>query len=230
MSSKVSQKDILQLFTGIKNAESTYPQDMVVARRDSFKKQAAAMAVLMKAGVSGASATGIGQATAATSTTTSNTAALSGMSMGTLLETVLVIALVAEAGVAAYIYREKIAEFFNPTPTPKVEETENPINNPTQGFVASDEPSTAPLATETPKSTFTATATAIETPIPSGLILSTPQNIEQNGDIQVSSTPAPTDGGSNGLHLGQTKQPTKESQKDNNNNNDNGNNSKNKNK
>jgi len=229
MSSKVSQKDILQLFTGLKNVESTYPQDMVKARRDSFKKQAAAMAVLMKAGVSGSPATGTGQATAATSTTTGNTAVLGGMSMGTLLETVLVIALVAEAGVAAYIYREKIAEFFNPTPTPKIEQTENPINNPSQDFVASDEPSTAAVATETPKSTFTATATAIETPVQPGLIPSISQNNDQNGEVQVASTPVPTDSLNNGLHLGQTKQPTKESKKDNNSNGS-GNNSKNKDK
>jgi hypothetical protein len=32
--------------------------------------------------------------------------------------------------------------------------------------------------------------------------------VENNGDSQVASTPAPTDD-NNGLHLGQTKQPTK---------------------
>ena len=223
MKNKISEMDVLQLFEGIKDAENNYPQDLIEARRASFAKQAAAMAVLMKAGVSGASTTGAGQATT-TSTTTGSTAAVGGMSMGTLLETILVIALVAESGVAAYIYREKIADFFNPSSTPKVEQSTNPNNDPSQNFVASDEPIME--ATETPELTITVTTTVIETPVTPDFISSTPQNIEQNGDVQVASTPVPTDSG-NGLHLGQTKQPTKEN-KNNNDNNPNNNSNKSK--
>jgi len=206
MKSKVSDKDVLQLFTSLKSMENGYPQNLIESRRDNFTKQAAAMLVLMKVGRNGASSTG----RAAASTTTNSTPAVGGgMSMSTLLETVLVVALVVEAGVAAYIYRDKIAEFFNSTFRPKVEQTTNPNNNPSPDLVTNDE-STAEF-TKTPEATLTVTGTSlvIDTPVPSGLINSTSQNNDQNGGVQPGSTPVPTDGNS-GLHLGQTKQPTQD--------------------
>lgn len=214
MKSKVSEKDVLQLFTSLKSVENGYPQDLIESRRDNFTKQAAAMAVLMKVGGNGAPSTG----QAAASTATNSTAAVGGgISISTLLETVLVVALVAEAGAAAYIYRDKIAEFMNSTFGPKVEQTTNPNNNPSPDFVTTGE-ATAQF-TETPEATVTVTGTGIviDTPLPSELINSTSQNNDQNGDPQAASTPVPTDGG-NGLHLGQTKQPTKEPKNDNNSN------------
>jgi len=227
MKSKVSEKDVLQLFTGLKGMENGYPQDLIESRRDNFIKQAAAMAVLMNAGGNGASSTG----QAAASTTTNSTAIVGGgMSMGTLLETVLVVAIVVETGIATYVYRDRIAEFFNSTFGPKVEQTIIPNNSSAPDLGATDEP-TAQF-TETPEATVTVTGTSlvINTPVPSGLINSTSQNNDQNGDVQTVSTPAPTDSG-NGLHLGQTKQPTKETKNNNSNNtNDNSNKSKDKSK
>lgn len=212
MKSKISDNDVLQLLTTLKSSKNNYPQDMIESRRDSFTKQAAAMAILMKAGGTGANATGTGQAASAASTTSSGAATASaGASIGTILETVLVVAIVIETGVAAYAYREKIAEFINSTFGSKVEQVANPPDNSSIDFVISDEP-----ASETPDETPTVT----ETPLPPGF--TPPAQADNNdnsnesgttGNTQVASTPDPNDG--NGLHLGQTKQPTKEPEKNN---------------
>lgn len=204
MKSKISDKDILQLFTSLKIAENSYPQDMIKSRRDIFTKQAAAMAILAKASGNETASTGIGQGASAAS---SSAMTIGGMSIGPLLETVLVIAIVAEAGVAAYAYREKIAEFFNSTFGPKVEQVVSPPDNSSSDIIANDE-NTAEL----PDGTSASTVTVTETPTPPGFINSESENNNSNGDAQVASTPAPTND-SNGLHLGQTKQPTDEQKK-----------------
>ena len=207
MSSKISDRDVLQLFTSLKNAEKQYPQDMIESRRDTFAKQAAAMAILVKAGGSGTTAAGAGQVA---STASSSAAGVGGLSMGTILETALVIAIVAEAGVAAYAYREKIAQFIRSTFGPKVEQTANPPENSSSDLIANNEEIVATaLSDETP------TVTVTETPAPPEFAnpgSADNNNNDNNGDPQVASTPAPTDD-SNGLHLGQTKQPTKEPKK-----------------
>jgi hypothetical protein len=209
MPSKISEKDVLQLFTSLKNAESTYPQGMIESRRDTFAKQAATAAILMKAGGNGAASTGAGQMVSSTTATSSATGL--GTSISTILETALIITIVVEAGVAAYAYRNKIADFFNSIFSPKVEQVTNPLDNTPSGFIAGDETPTKLI-----EATPTLTASITETPTPPSFINPiTP--VENNGDSQVASTPAPTDD-NNGLHLGQTKQPTKKP-----NNNDNSN-------
>lgn len=209
MKNKISDKEVLQVLTGIKNSETTYPQGMIESRRGAFMKQAAAMAVLMKAGVNGANATGTGQV-AATASTTSGSAATAGAgaSIGTILETVLVVAIVIETGVAAYAYREKIAEFINSIFGPKVEQVASPPDNSSPVLITST--SIEPTS-ETPSETPTVT----ETPPPPGF--TPPAQADNNnasgttGNTQVASTPVPDD--DNGLHLGQTKQPTKQPKK-----------------
>jgi hypothetical protein len=200
MKNKIGDKDVLKLLTSLKNSETQYPKDLVESRRDAFTKQAAAMAVLVKAGIHG-NGTGASQ-TASTTTSSGATAGIGGVSMGKLLETLLVIAIVAEAGVATYVYREKIAEFFSSTFGPKVEQVSSPVNNSPEIAVSED-----PTASETPEETVTVT----ETPLPPGYTQPAQANDNNNngsGNTQAESTPDPTD--DNGLHLGQTKQPSKE--------------------
>ena len=200
MKRKIGDKDVLQLLTKIKMSDSHYPQDMIESRRDMFTKQAAALAVLKKAGLNGTNETGASQtATTATTTSSSTTTGIGGMSVGKLLETLLVIAIVAEAGVATYVYREKIAEFFSSTFGPKVEQVSNPGNN----------------SSDTIAETVEETATATETPLPPGYTPSATQadnNGNGSGNTKAESTPEPDDG--NGLHLGQTKQPSQPPKKD----------------
>ena len=206
MKNRISEKDVLQLLTSLKNSDNSYPKDMIESRRSNFAKQAAAMAVLMEAGVSGANSTSAGQSasTASTASSGSSAAGIGGASMGKILETALVIAIIAEAGVAAYIYREKIAEFFNSIFNPQAEQVANPPNN-SPDLNSNSQPGTE-FSTETP------VVTVSETPIPPGYTPAVQADDSDNGDSQVSSTPAPTND-DNGLHLGQTKQPTKQPNK-----------------
>lgn len=204
MKSKIGDKDVLHLLTKIKDADRKYPQDLIASRRDMFTKQAAAMAVLMRAGING---TNGGGASAASTTSSGASTSIAAISVGKLLEALLVFALIAEAGVATYIYREKIAEFFNSIFGPKVEQVSSPINNSSE-ITVSVEPTVSEIPDET--------ATAAETPPPPGYTPPAQSNDNNNngsGNTQVESTPDPKNG--NGLHLGKTKQASKEPKKDN---------------
>jgi len=206
MSKKTGEQDVLNLLTSLKRSEGNYPSDLIQARRDSFTKQAAAMAVLARAGLKSTTTTGSGQAVA--SSTASSTSTIVGTSIGKILETALVVAIVAEAGAVGYIYRNKIADFINSKLNPKVETVASPPPS-------VDSQITEEFSTETPDGTETDTPVPFVTPdINNNIgeqtpIVSTPAPNNNTGATQVASTPAPTDD-TPGLHLGQTKQPTNE--------------------
>lgn len=203
MKSKVSDKDVLQLLTSLKGTDSAYPQALIDSRKDSFKKQAAAMAILAKAGSSSATSTGASQ-TATSATAANTTAAASGVTMSTVLETALIIAIAAEASVATYIYRNKIADFFRSTFGPQVTQTakqSSPSDTLAENTSTAETPSETPIVTETPLPPQYTPTTQIDT------------SKENDTQPMSASTPTPDDG--NGLHLGQTKQPTSEPNKNN---------------
>lgn len=212
MKNKVSDQDVLKLLTNLKNTENIYPSDIKKSRRDTYIKQAAAMAVLAGAG-------GNGAATAETNPSTVSDTMGSSMFTGKFLEIALVVALVVEAGVAAYIYRDEIADFINSTISPKVETVASPPAGSSPYISASEQASTE----TTPQGTAIVTAT--ETAVPSVTLLPAAGNTDAESnigqDVQVESTPNPND--NPGLHLGQTKQPTtdpSEDKKNDNNSND----------
>lgn len=216
MKNKVSDQDVLNLLTGLKNAEGSYPSDMARSRRDMYIKQAAAMAVLGSGGGNGAVSTRNGQTTLAS-------AAGSGLSLGKVLEIALVVALAVEAAVAAYIYRDEIAEFINSTLSPKVEEIASPTAaSPSSNVQTGIEPSTNVPAGIVPV-TVTGTSTPLSPLLP---VPGSTNGVSTGGSgvqVQVTSTPAPTKDDP-GLHLGQTKQPTQAPGTDNKKNDNNSNN------
>jgi len=211
MKNEVSDQDVLNLLSNLKNTERNYPANMIKARRDMYVKQAATMVALAGAGGNGGTNAGTVKTTVAGSTTGG------GLATGKFLEIALVIALVVEAGIAAYIYRDKIADIINSTFSPNIETVASPPSeNSSSEIIASEE--TPREATE-----GTSTAPVSETPAPSATLIpvigdnNAGSNDGQN--IQVESTPDPND--NSGLHLGQTKQPTEDSSKDKNNSNSN---------
>jgi hypothetical protein len=213
MKNRISDKEVLQLLTTLKNSDEGYPQDMIDSRRGAFARQAAAMAVLINAGVNGVNATGVGQTALTTSAASSGgtVPAIGGVSMGKILETALVIAIIAEAGVAAYVYREKIADFFNSVFNPRGEQAVTSPDN-SVDFNTGNE-----LLTDVPTETLTVTVT--ETPFPPEFTPPVQADDDNNGGSQIASTPTPPPtNDENGLHLGQTKQPTKEPDHNENNN------------
>lgn len=201
MKNKISDQDVLNLLSNLRNAENNYPSDMIKSRRDSYIKQAAVMMALAGVGGNGATQTGTNQAAISNATGSS-------LAAGKLIEIALIVALVVEAGVAAYFYRDKIADFFNSTISPKVETVASPPAGYSPDAVAGEEAST-----ETPDVTETVTGT--ETPVPSATLLPAAGNNDGNGGQgvqQVESTPDPNE--NPGLHLGQTKLPPDDSNKD----------------
>lgn len=203
MKQKFNDTDVVHLLANLKAAENNYPADMIRSRRDAYLKQAAAMSVLVETG---------GDATMGG---TSGGASAGSASMGKLLEIALVTMIVVEAGVAAYVYRDKIAEFFNSTLAPKVEV----VPSPPESF-PSEVPADEEAFTMTPAATPTFTVTVTETPAPVATISPAAGNNEagitdsaNSADAQIVSTPNPKDKNNSGLHLGQTKQPTKDTEK-----------------
>lgn len=210
MSKKASEQDVLDLLRDLKNSEGNYPSELIHSRRETFVKQAAAMAVLVRAGLHEATKTAAGQAETASGGASTATGASVGTSLGTILETVLVAAIVVEVGVVGYVYRDKIADFINSKINPTIEVVASPPGDSSPNILTEDI-----NATETPIATETMTDT--ETPVPSVTLLPVvddPSNNGTSGATQVVSTPEPT---KPGLHLGQTKQPTKEPDQNNSN-------------
>lgn len=198
----------------MKNAENSYPSELILSRRDMYVKQAAAMAVLLKTAGNG---TTTNRGNGASS---SGTAIAGSASLGTLLETLLVIMIVVESGVAAYIYRDKIADFINTTFSSKVEVAANPTEDspltPAGIPVTGEE-----IETATPAVTFTATSTVTVTAAGTSVPSLIPENKENtsSGNAVIESTPPPTKDNP-GNHFGNTPKPertkdSKESPSDN---------------
>jgi hypothetical protein len=203
MEQPTNEQEVIRLLTSLKKAESDYPSDLLKSRREMFIQQAAvvvaaaAMNTALKVNNDGGNA---GRPSSAPSTASSSIPA----SMGTLLEAVLVVAIVVEVAAAAYLFRDKIAEFFNTVFSPRVEQIVNPpdpvdISNPGDAIL-----------TETPNPTMTDPSPATDT-----YTITTPQNGSNNNSSGGSgsgggspppavSTPEPT---RPGLHIGQTPKP-----------------------
>jgi hypothetical protein len=218
---KFSDKDVLNLLSNLKNAENHYPSEMIESRRDAYMKQAATMAVLLKAAGNGTNGSGGASASSAVGGSPS--------SLAMFLETALMVTIFLEAGVAAYVYRDKVAGFITSLISPATEVVSNlPEDTSTPaGILITGQGN----LTETPASSPTVTVTTTETPspMPDGL---TPadQGGTNGGNLQVESTPPPKDNPGN--HYGNTPKPerTKETGGNSSDNNTNNGNNKDKNK
>ena len=211
MKQAVSEKDVLNLLSNLKTMGGSYPSDMIQSRRDLYVKQAAAMAVLTKTtgnGNGGGTNTGGGMAA------TGGAGAAGSLSLGKFLEAALVVAIAVEAGVAAYIYRDKIADFIDANISPKVEVAANPTED------YSGTPAIVPVTgdesiSETPTETPTVTVTETDTPSISND--GVPENNNGSSIQEPLSTPVPTDNPGN--HYGNTPRPERTKDTTNNTNN-----------
>ncbi len=204
MKQALNEQEVIRLLTSLKNAENEYPPDLLKSRREMFIQQSALAAASMNTALdvnnNGANAGGSSSSAPAASSSAP-------ASIGTILQTVLIVAIVVEAGVATYLYRDKIAGFFSSVFSPRVEQIGIP---PDQSSSPDNLPSTADAAlTETPVPTMTdPSASTGETHS-----VTTPQNGGSNNagtgsggsnNPPAVSTPQPT---KPGLHLGQTPKP-----------------------
>lgn len=190
------EQQIVELLTRLKNQQDgAYPKKLLASRRQVFLGQMASIG----AGL------GIGAKlkTAAKSSKAGSVSHLSSFSVSSLVETLLVVAIVAQAGVIAYTYRDRIVDFVNSlsgitTPTAdSIPVTGSSVPE----VVVSD----TPIVTVTPIETPTTTVTVISSN-------TTSSDITSNGDIQnttVVETPQPANNNP-GNHFGQTPKPTQE--------------------
>jgi hypothetical protein len=129
--------EVIKLLTKLKaSSNGAYPPELLAARKAHYMQQVTQVGIAAGTGLgikeilSGGNGPGIPPA------------------MGTLLQAVLVVAVVAEASVLGYIYRDKLAELLNiSSGNPKVEESLNPpaVTSP----IPQIQSTASPIVTET---------------------------------------------------------------------------------
>jgi len=153
-----NDSNVLELLANLKEAGSTYPSNMIEARRASFIEQAAAMGLLNTVGNGTGSNGGSG--------TSSPAAGAGGGSfpLTIFLESVLLVAVLLAATVGTFTYRNKLTGFINSLFFPKVQVTSTPPED--AQFTPAIIPVTGeetPTETPTPLTTSTNTVTATVT-------------------------------------------------------------------
>jgi hypothetical protein len=202
-------QEIIRLLTKIKEAEGAYPEHMLVARRRSYLKRMVEISlgippepVIDKA----AKEVKPSQISPATST---------------LVETALVVAIIAEASTVAYFYRDQLADFFRRTSVePRVQEVTPPPVVPTALEIQEIAPSpalsvTAPsAATWSPPTPTGITVTPTGTPLPGVIpgVVDTINTVTPGEANLLNATPGPNDGN----HYGQTPKPERTKENGNN--------------
>lgn len=200
--------DIVKLLTKLKNSNGIYPSDLLTPRRQNYLRRVTEIGLGF----------GVAEGMQNTVRSGSKAGATSSLTASGLIEAALVVAIVAEAGATAYIYRDRIAEIIQSyTSQPQVVEVTSVPEidlSPNLPLVVIEEPIDV-----------TATPSAVETPSGTPPALTSAANNDQNdqGD-QAVSTPDPND--NNGNQYGLTPKPirTIEPGGDGNNNNNNNNN------
>lgn len=216
-------QDIVALLSKLKDVGGKYPEDLLAARRRNYLTQMAEI------GLGGGVGKGIENAI---KKTPPNPAPVG----STLLETALVVAIIAEASAVAYFYRDQFSHVFHTnTPEPRVQEITPPPAETTvlevQGFTPS-----AAVAVTLPSITLSPTV-----PTPSGTVVTftntpipgvTEDNHPANPSVsEAKSTPVANDNTTtnnsntnNGNHYGQTPIPERTKEPGSNNNNQSGSN------
>jgi hypothetical protein len=180
-------KEIVRLLTKLKETDGKYPPDLFAARRQGYLKRMGQIGLGIGVGAGIKNAVKSGKAPVLSSATS------------TVLESALVVAIVAETGTVAYFYRDKLADIFKTiTKEAGVQEVTPP---PLQTALEIQGVTPSPAITATlPSVTLSVSPTGTEltsTPVP-GVV-------EDNSTLSGNSTPAPN--GDNGNHYGQTPKP-----------------------
>lgn len=187
---------IVDLLAKLKNANGGYPKKLMASRRQIYLSQIANIGL----GI------GLGEGIKhVTKTPKSGIASLHipTFTASSLFETILVVAIVVEAGIAAYNYKDRIVEFFaSISSTPTVEIVAPiPVTGSSSPEIVVSEAIT--VTTTAPTVTPTTTST-VEQPV-----------YGNTGNEHIAtSTPNPTNDG-NGNHYGQTPKPAQTKDKNN---------------
>ncbi len=179
-----NKDEVIKLLTKLKTSTNgAYPPELLVARKAHYLQQVAQI------GLAAGSGMGIKQILKAGKGPGIPPA------VGTLLEAVLVVAIVAEAATLGYFYKDKLAALLNSSlGKPKIEESSDPpaVNSP------------VPQIQSTASPIMTTTQTPIGTPSPIIVINGTPISVTEVVN-PVNPVPAATD--KNGNQYGLTPKP-----------------------
>jgi hypothetical protein len=184
MEFKPQEQAVIDLLAKLKNANGGYPSDLMKSRRNVFLRQVANVSMGLGVGMGLQQATKKAKAGAG--------ASIHAFTATSLLEIVLVAAIIVEAGVVAYNYRARIADFLSSfSSTPVVEEVVPPVavGSPLPGLIITESVTPVVVVSET----MTETATSV---------VSQPGESGGNGN-NAAATPDPNEGN----HYGQTKVP-----------------------
>lgn len=193
-------QDIVTLLTKLKNVQGEYPENLLAVRRQSYLKRI----MEIELGMSGGNAIRNTRGNPKHPSTSPPA--------GTLLEVALIVAIVTEAAVMGYFYRDKLANFVQTvTAGGRAEEATPAPILPTSAAVSGITPS--------PALTSTAVAASSTGEIPgTSTNTSAPALLSDNSGSttpEVGSTPDPN--GNNGHHYGQTPKPQRTKENGNNN-------------
>ncbi len=206
--------EVIHLLKKLKESNGAYPPEMLASRRQGYLKQVAEVSA------------GIGMAAGLRNALKGGSKAAGSISptAGTVVEALLVIAIVAETGAVTYFYRDKIAAALRSiTNQPRVEEIASPpvLASPVTELQFTSTPVFTETAVVTETGTETLTLTPEGTPSPELAAQAT----QQNGGGSVNTTSSGTNNGgttggpsvsssqpangNNGNHYGQTPQPVR---------------------
>lgn len=180
--------EVIKLLTQLKNSEGGYPMEMMVSRRQSYIQQLAGLGI------------GVGAAGALKEVIKGGGGSAIPPVAGTLLETILIVAIVAEGAAVALMNRDKLTDLLNTiTNQPRVEEV---VNTP----IEAASPFTELVVPTTFEPTMTGTVTPVGTPSPVFLFVTRDAASDhEDSSHQAVSTPNPQD--DNGNHYGLTPKP-----------------------
>lgn len=189
--------DVAKLLSKLKNNNASYPPELLTPRRQAYIRRVAEIGL----GV------GVSAGLKTTVKSGSRSRALSATTTG-LVEAVLIVAIVVEAGAAAYIYRDEISALIQSyTAPPRVEvvttvpETEFAPNLPEVVLTEPPEESPTPLTSETPSGTPVA---------PTAAANDNNDTDPNNTGVQSVSTPDPNENSGNQYGLTPKPDRTKE--------------------
>jgi hypothetical protein len=174
--------EVIHLLKKLKDSNGAYPPEMLALRRAGYLKQVAEISAGAGLAMGLKNMAKGGKGAAGFSSTA-----------GTIVEALLVVALVAEAGAVTYFYRDKVAEYVNLIArSPKVEEVASPPVVPSPILEMQVTPSPIDTITATLTKTETLTpATPSGTPSPVLVSGTTVSAGENSAGIQSASTSGP---------------------------------------
>jgi hypothetical protein len=188
---------IVDLLTKLKGSNGGYPSDMLAARRRTYLRQMANVGL----GI------GIGAGLKETLKGGSNGAGAASTVTGKILEIALVAAITLEAGTAAYLYREKIAQAlqsYNNGATAREVTSPSKSNETNSSDPSLIEAVGTPLATTSPTPTATPSSTS-STSVAGDNNQNSNNNGGANTGLNANSTPNP--GENQGNQYGLTPKP-----------------------